>query len=276
VTPPYAAELRVYEPLAAFDVDERRAWLHYAQDPSVPSVREAARRERELGLAAAAAPRPRVPRPGEGGELASVLRGESGLLICPWRTELRTWEAAVQARVELSGQLGPLALPSDEVDFAATEHQKWLASNPTRRSHLQQNRWTVPVRWFVLFDREERRLQLAPDRSLVYRTPMAHARRRMARALAVLRKSFDDGPVVLAVESTGRWLEEFHPRSVVELDYAGLVDLRSDEQLRGDDSAGDLAEALSALGRGDSEAASVAYDRVMERWQEAQRVESAN
>ena len=56
---------------------------------------------------------------------------------------------------------------------------------------------------------------------------MAQARRRVARALSVLRKAFDDGSVVFAVEATGRWLEEFHPRSVVELDYAGLVDLRT-------------------------------------------------
>ena len=276
MTPPYAAELRVYEPLAAFDVEERQAWQAYAQDPSVPSTREAARRERELGLTAAAASRPRVPRPGEGSELAGVLRGESGLLICPWRTELRTWEAAVLARDELPAPLGPLVLPSDEIDYAASQHRKWLASNPTRRSHLQQSRWAVPVRWFVLFDREERRLQLGAERSLVYRTAMAQARRRVARALSVLRKSFEDGPIVLSVESTGRWLEEFHPRSVVELDYCGLVDLRSDEELRADDSVGEVAKALAALGRGDADAASAAYDRVLERWRDAQQVESAN
>jgi hypothetical protein len=180
VPPPYAAELRVYEPLTAFDVEERRTWQAYAQDPSVPSVREIARREREVGLVAAAARRPRVPRPGEAGEHAAVLRGESGLLICPLRTELRTWEAAVAARAELHGQLGPLVLPADEVDYAASEQQKWLAANPTRRAHVQQNRWAVPVRWFVLFDREERRLMLGSEpsaRSLVYRTPMAQARR---------------------------------------------------------------------------------------------------
>lgn len=276
MSPPYAAELRVYEPLAAFDAEERRIWQAYADDPGVPSARAAARQERELGLAAAAAPRPRVPRPGADGEHAAVLRTEAGLLICPWRTEVRVWEAAVQSRAELPAQLGPLVLPGDEIHYAATQHEKWLADNPTRRSHLLQNRWAVPVRWFVLFDREERRLQLGPERSLVYRTPMAQARRRTARALSVLRRAFDDGPVVSAVESTGRWLEEFHPRSVVELDYGGLVDLRSEDQLRADDSAGDIAEALTALAAGDSDGAAVAYDRVMDRWRRAQQVESAN
>ena len=64
-----------------------------------------------------------------------------------------------------------------------------------------------------------------PTRSLVYRTAMAQARRRVARALQVLRKALPDGPTVTSVEALGRWLEEFHPRSLVELDYGGLVDL---------------------------------------------------
>jgi hypothetical protein len=171
---------------------------------------------------------------------------------------------------------------------------------------VQAHRWSVPVRWFVLFDREERRLQLGPagadfggfgsmggafggpgdgggategvaiSRSLVYRTAMAKARRRVARALQVLRKALPDGPTVPSVEALGRWLEEFHPRSLVELDYLGLVDLCAESTLRTDDSAGDVAEALAALQRGDTKLASVAYERVIDRWRVAYSVESSN
>jgi hypothetical protein len=56
----------------------------------------------------------------------------------------------------------------------------------------------------------------------------------------------------------------------------GLVDLRGDAELRADDSAGEVAEALAALRRGDPPAAAQAYERVTERWRTAQRVESAN
>ncbi|HYT10953.1 MAG TPA: hypothetical protein VEL73_09875 [Mycobacteriales bacterium] len=293
MTPPYAAELRVYEPLAAFDVEERRRWQQYAQRAAVASTREGSRRERLLGLVCASAAQPRVPRPGEAGEHASVLRGESGLLVCPWRTELRCWEAATESRAVLPREVARVALPDAEVEVAAAEHQRWLARHPTRRSHLLQSRWVVPVRWFMIFDREERRLQLgtragegpypaaggavtAVGRSLVYRTPMAQARRRVARGLSVLRKAFEDAPMVTAVEPMGRWLEEFHPRSIVELDYGGLVDLRDDADLRSDDSAGDVAEALAALGRADTTAATEAYERVMDRWRSAHRVEAAN
>jgi hypothetical protein len=295
VTPPYAAELRVYEPLAAFDVEERRRWQQYAQSPAVPSGQAGARRERVFGLLAACRQSPAVPRAGDAGEHAAVLRGESGLLICPLRTELRCWEAAVETRAALSPEVAHAVLPESEVSLASVEHQRWLAEHPARRSHVQAHRWTVPVRWFVLFDREERRLQLGPagndflggefgsaaegvavSRSLVYRTAMAQARRRVARALQVLRKALPDGPTVPSVEALGRWLEEFHPRSLVELDYLGLVDLCADAELRSDDSAGDVAEALAALHRGDTKLATKAYDRVTERWRVAYAVESSN
>jgi hypothetical protein len=295
VTPPYAAELRVYEPLAAFDVEERRRWQQYAQSPAVPSGQAGARRERIFGLVAACRQSPAVPRAGDAGEHAAVLRGESGLLICPLRTELRCWEAAVETRAALSPEVARAVLPESEVSLAAAEHQRWLAEHPARRSHVQAHRWTVPVRWFVLFDREERRLQLGPvgndflggefgfaaegvavSRSLVYRTAMSQARRRVARALQVLRKALPDGPTVPSVEALGRWLEEFHPRSLVELDYLGLVDLCADAELRSDDSAGDVAEALAALHRGDTKLATRAYDRVTERWRDAYAVESSN
>lgn len=311
MTPPYAAELRVYEPLAAFPPDERARWERYAAAGAVLSTRDGQAHERRLGLAVACQTKPRVPRPGEGGELAYVLGGDAGLLVCPLRTEVRSWEAVAELAATLPAELVPAVLPAGEVEFAEREHERWLVEHPRLRSHVLTSRWAVPVRWFLLFDREERRLQLSwpaggprprpasdprqraasgssphglqpgsggtpTGRSLVYRTAMAQARRRVARGLAVLRRAFDEEPVVAAVESLGRWLEEFHPRSLVELDYGGLVDLRGDRDLRADDSVGDLATVLAALARGDGNAATSAYDRVIERWRTAHRVESAN
>jgi hypothetical protein len=302
----------VYEPLSAFPPAERQRWEAYAASGSMPSTRDGQRRERELGLLAACRARPRVPRRGEAAERAYVLRSHSGLLICPWRTELRSWAAAAELAAVLPAELAAAVLPAEEVELASGQHERWLAQHPDARAHTLTSRWVVPVRWFLPFHRDERRLQLgapprpsafgqgptaeptaspgaepgaapaeaaaasAVGRSLVYRTEMAQARRRMARALAVLRRAFDSGPVVGAVESLGRWLEEFHPRSMVELDYGGIVDLRSDAELRADDSVGDVAEALGAIADGDADNATRAYDRVIERWRIAHRVESAN
>jgi hypothetical protein len=301
VSPPYAAELRVYEPLSAFPPAERQRWEAYPSAGSLPSTRDGQRLERELGLRAACRDQARVPRPGEAGEHAYLLSGHSGLVVCPLRTELRSWAAAAELATVLPAELTSSVLPVREVETAADAHERWLADHPDARSHILTSRWVVPVRWFLPFHRDERRLQLgtrqrpagggesggepgaasarpvtAVGRSLVYRTEMAQARRRMARALAVLRRAFDSGPVVGAVESLGRWLEEFHPRSVVELDYGGIVDLRSDAELRADDSVGDVAEALGAISDGDADNATRAYDRVIERWRIAHRVESAN
>jgi hypothetical protein len=295
VTPPYAAELRVYEPLAAFDVSERRRWQLYAQSPAVPHGLAGARRERILGLVAACRPTPAVPRAGDAGEHAAVLRGDAGLLICPLRTELRCWDAAVETRALLPPEVAREVLPDAEVALAGAEQRRWLAEHPERRSHVQVHRWSVPVRWFLLFDREERRLQLGPEplhggdrsepataegvtvgRSLVYRTAMSKARQRVARSLMVLRTALPDGPTVPSVEALGRWLEEFHPRSLVELDYLGLVDLCADDDLRQDDSAGEVTAAIAALQRGDTKLATEAYDRITERWHSAYAVESSN
>ena len=69
----------------------------------------------------------------------------------------------------------------------------------------------------------------------------------------MLRRSIGDAPITEAVEESARWLEEFHPRSVVELDYGGLVGLLSDEALATDDSPALVAAGLAGLSRGDAD-----------------------
>ena len=105
---------------------------------------------------------------------------------------------------------------------------------------------------------------------------MSRARRRTARALAVLRRTVEDGDVAAGLEDLGRWLEEFHPRSLVELDYGGLVHLLDDTELAEDESARDVATALAALADGDATSATEAYARVTGRMKALQSVESAN
>ena len=79
-----------------------------------------------------------------------------------------------------------------------------------------------------------------------------------------------------AVEEGTRWLEEFHPRSIVELDYGGLVNLLPDDDLTSDDSHGLVAAGLSALSRGDADAASGAYEKLVARWRAVQLLERCN
>lgn len=289
VTPPYVAQLRVYEPLVAFPAEERRHWEEYLRSGRAPYRLDGPVLERAVGLKVAIAPQARVPREGEVSEHAYVAYVDSVPLVCPWRIAVRCWQAATDLPVVLPDGLAVCMLPGTEIATAASSLARWSLENPRLHTHILTSRWMVPAQWFVLFDREERRLRLGSrsdagrqaveattERSLMYVTEMPAARRRVARALAVLRKVIEDGSVIASVQEIGRWLEEFHPRSVVELDYGGLVHLLGDEDLRTDDSAGDVAESVVALGRGDIEGATAAYDRVIARWRTAQLVESAN
>jgi len=145
------------------------------------------------------------------------------------------------------------------------------------RVHEQIATWGVPLRWFVFIDLDEREINLTDGRrTLRYRTEISKARRRAHRALSVLRRSVGDVPISEAVEESTRWLEEFHPRSVVELDYGGLATLLPDETLRADDSPALVARGLAALSKGDADGATAAYEQLVERWRAIQLLERCN
>jgi hypothetical protein len=67
---------------------------------------------------------------------------------------------------------------------------------------------------------------------------------------------------------TGRWLENFHPHSAVELDYGGLVQLVEDKDLLEDTSAQDVNAIIDALEAGDSEEVALRYESLREFWSE--------
>ena len=278
---PYAAYLRVYEPLAAFEPEERAHWEDYASSGRAPRRSTGGELEHNLGLSALLTAPPRVPATDR--EQAFVLREDGVTYVCPWRTRLRSWEALADFRDGLPESLVDAFVPRALADAAAVDLVRWRIEHPERRSHMLTSTWQVPLRWFVLFSGDERRLVLGrraavgrPERALFYVTPMTRARRRLARGLAVLRRTLEDGAVSEGVADLGRWLEEFHPRSLVELDYGGLVDLLEDDALREDTSAQDIADALTALADSDEVAAATAYSRVVERMRSLQAREAAN
>ena len=86
------------------------------------------------------------------------------------------------------------------------------------------------------------------------------------------------GPWQATVEiaQIGRWLEEFHPHSVVELDYGGLVHLLDDDSLRADQSVAEVSAAISASREGQQDLAGVLYQRLRSRWQGLESLEAAN
>ena len=282
----YVAHLRVYEPLAAFGPEERERWEGYL------ARGELLGRAAGVALERAAALRALVGAPPEFvpvlAEHAFVTEVDGVTLVCPWRTRGRALEALEDFRARLPSPVAEAFVPAPSAVALDAELQETRLRQPSP-PHVLSCTWQVPLRWFVLVEADERSVSLgtpAPTtggtrrtavtgRELVYRTAMSRARRRTAKALAVLRRTVDDGAVTAGVEELGRWLEEFHPRSLVELDYGGLVHLLDDAELTSDESARDIAAALKALADGEPVRAAAAYGRVTARMKALQAVESA-
>ncbi|RII12013.1 hypothetical protein DSC45_27345 [Streptomyces sp. YIM 130001] len=274
---PYASYLRVYEPLAAFPEPERSHWARYAERDDHPSYQDELRRS--LGDLL---PTPPIPVPVHESADAFVARPDGVVCICPWRTRLRGWQALGEVGDELPAPVLDAVLPPVVRRQAAADYERWRERNPDARPWIRTCTWQVPVNWFVLVDDVERRFVPADEvepgvpAMLRYRTPMVEARRRVARALKTLRDAIEEGPLIDGLVDVGRWLEEFHPRSLVELDYGGLVHTLSDELLDADHSAADIAEGIEALRNGDGDGAGAAYARFVERWRSVRYRQFAN
>ncbi|MFF4653212.1 hypothetical protein [Streptomyces sp. NPDC001380] len=329
VLPPYAAYLRVYEPLAAFPEPERAHWQAFAAerraDAAPPGTPPSALHERRRSLAELVTVTPKaLPERESGGALLRVVDGVT--YVCPSRIRLRSWLALEELKQELPAPLLDAVLPPAVREQAEADWERWRGEHPDTRPWILTRTWHVPVRWFLLFSDEERRfspsLPAAPDTpgapsgpatpsapaapdgqagsggpggpggraaagegagparsaapALFYLTPMAQARRRFARGYRVLRENLEEGPLVSGVEQVGRWLEEFHPRSLVELDYGGLVHAIPEERLAADRSAAEVAEGVAALRAGDGTRAGQLYRSVTERWRAVQELLYAN
>ncbi len=202
-------------------------------------------------------------------------------LVCPREPRLRAFLALRALAAELPEELLRSFWPGADLDALEDEYQDWRRRHGERAPHLVASNWHVPPRWFCAFSPADREVAFGSDegegqvssRSLVYRTPMVDARRRVARVVKTLRSTWEEGPVVDDVVALGRWLEEFHPLAWIELDYGGLVRLMDDDAMAADTSAEDVAAAVAALDRGDLEASAEAYGRLMERWVDLQRRE---
>jgi len=283
----YAAHLRVYEPLSGLAEAERERWQAYISEGDVPSRPVQMAREHEVALAAVLAVPPRIDL-SEGVDHAYVRHLDGLTYVCPWRLQLRAWDAMDTFRSQLPDELRDAFFPPALSAAAEDARDVWIARNPEIRAGILTATWQIPVSWFLAFEASERRLVLSDrraagvaaagglDRAMIYLTAMSRARRRVAKALRIVRRLFDEGPATSAIEELGRWLEDFHPHSLVELDYGGLVHLIDDESLSDDTSVADLNEALERLVAGDPQAAGECYERVITRWRSVAALEHAN
>jgi hypothetical protein len=295
VLPPYAAHLRVYEPLAALPEPDRARWQAELADrgpdaasADQPVARAALEAQREalaelLPRPSRAAPSSQGAAPEAEGAFMRVV--DSVAYVCPWATRLRSWQALEELRDSLPVTLLETVLPRTVRERELAAQARWRSDHPDARPWILTSRWEVPVRWFLPFGPEDRRYlpaggpgegAAAEPAALFYLTTMAQARRRVARGYRVLREKLSGTSLAEGAEEVGRWLEEFHPRSLVELDYGGLVHAMGEQSLAADRSAGELADGLAALRAGDADTAAQVYETVTERWRRVQALRQAN
>jgi hypothetical protein len=284
VPEPFVAYLRVYEPLSSIESPLREQWADaLARGPVDPG--DVGTREQDLWLRTQVAAPPRLfpgeapdgTRRGTGDVL--VLHPEDvpsgpaaavgpGPLVCP--LDLRGRSAAALAgflgSAEPPLRMAALTFPEETARIRATAVISELATSAV---HVLSSTWTVPLPWFVVVDPAERTVtHEVGARRVSWRAAMADARRRVARAHAVTREMLgDDGPTKILRE-TGRWLERFHPHSAVELDYGGLVQLMSRDDLDADTSAEDVHAIVDAMEAGYTTEAGERYEALRDFWSE--------
>jgi hypothetical protein len=284
---PFVGYLRVYEPLSAFAAPAADRFRERVDSPAL--TRSAVgEREEELWLRSQiATPARLLPcelpdgRPAPAAALdALVLQTAEvpasdtatvgpGPLVCPLDLRPRA-AAALVGFLSNSGSVLRTAVMSVDEERARGHAVDVMSADGATSVHVISATWTIPLPWFTLIDPDDRHVLLGtgkrPVREVYWRCAMADARRRVARAYAVTKESIgEDGPATVLRE-TGRWLERFHPHSAVELDYGGLVQLMTDEELLEDSSAQDVWAILAAMEKGDGDEVSSRFDKVREFW----------
>jgi hypothetical protein len=265
-----SAFLRVFQPLDAFERDEQLHWERYLLEGGPPpSVRPRYADHRtvgHLGLLASAQ--------GEHAEVR-VLGGRT--FVSPWRMRLRVLGAMLSFREAEPMELWDQFVPKREARHAARDLRRFRRHDPDAVPFCHQSPWHVPIRWFVLFGDDERRLTQDDTGAsrLAYRTSTRRAIRRAEFAVVPLRRS-ELGPISDLIVDLHQWMSAFDPASLVELDYGELCSFMTWDEMDDDHSARDVGEALTALERHDYPQAAEVYQGVLSRWAEVRSREIFN
>jgi hypothetical protein len=263
------AYLRVFQPLESFSPDEQQRWERYLADGSARPMRRRWSQRVTTGKLGLLSP--------ADGEHADIRMIEGRTYLCPWRTRLRVLAGLLSLREADVVELADQFVPQAEARRARRELARMRRRDPGAISFIHEAAWHVPVRWFILFEDEERRLLQRRDGTwrLRYRTTTGRAMRRAERFTPVLRRAELD-PIADMIVELYEWMSRFDSTSLLELDYGGLTDLMSWDELDDDHSARDIQEALAGLARGEFPRSAEIYQGVIGRWAEVRGHESLN
>ncbi len=267
---PYVASLRIYEPLSAFEPADRLRWQSIELNAASFILEE------ELALRRLVFPEPPSGRP----DGVHILEVDGERYVSPWATATRCWAALDNFKDSLPSTVVPFFV-SPAIEDVITAGVDLLED---KVPHILTETWVIPPRWFLLFEPQERkRGEDANGLYTVARTTVALAKERAQSAHETVVSAFGEGPVEQDLENLLAWLEMFHPKSYVELDYGGLAmyldkSLRDngEDGLSADTSIEDVLHSLTGLASANGMIAGQGYERLMSRWRQVQARESAN
>ena len=237
-----SAYLRVFQPLDAFEGRGAAAVERYlVSNRWMPGSPRRYRDHAKGGLGLIA------PADGDHAEVRVV---DGRTYVSPWRMRMRVLAAGLAFRETRPIELSERFLSKKDAKRVARELETPPSARPARGGVLSPEpvaRADPLVR--ALRGRgakagEDEHGQLR----LRYRTTARKALRRAGQTIPLLRRS-DLGPIGDLLMDLHEWIALFDARSLVELDYGGLCDFLTWDELDDDRSVRDLGLALEALAR---------------------------
>lgn len=208
---------------------------------------------------------------------AFVIDDDGHRYVCPRNPRLRMLEGLLAFRSAYAESSVATLVPESVADRAAAELDRIHDRFPGAKSYILTSPFAVPLRWFAVFEQDDRLISDDHGRMTVrYRTALATGLQRVRSAVQVLDDAGFDGAIVEQVGDLVRWLDDFPRDALVELDYGDVAGLFDETDLVLDESAADIGASLDALARGDFNAAGEYYAAAASRWAHAHALAYAN
>jgi len=266
---PYVSSLRVYEPLSVFNKGDQQRWSQ------IPITADTTGDEQHKALRRTIVTEPPASKP----DGAHVLEIDAKRYVAPWSTSARCWAALEDFKSILPTSVGRFFLPK-EFEAALSINSE---SVEDKVSHIITATWSIPPRWFALFEPSDRITGSNEDGQFtILRTSISSAKQRCLFAHQAVVNAFGNGPIEQEIADLLAWLSIFDANSIVECDYGGLAlylekSLIESGQpgLNADTSIEDLTRSLAGLAAGDGALAGQGYERLVTRWRRVAAFEQA-
>ena len=267
---PYVASLRIYEPLTAFSQEDQSRWSQILV--STPTGRDEQQRALRRTIVTES---PALKLDG-----AHVLETDEKRYIAPWSTAARCWAALDDFKSSMPFTISGFFLPK-EIENALSLNSESIED---KVSHIITATWSIPPRWFSLFEPSDRITGSNDDGAYtILRTSISNAKQRCLFAHQAVVNAFGNGPIEQEIADLLAWLSIFDSNSIVECDYGGLAiylekSLIETGQpgLNEDTSVEDVARSLAGLAAGDGALAGQGYERLVTRWRKVSTLENCN